>query len=194
VGVDWTELRRRVEAAGAATAGGGAATTDQMRALLEDRARALARPVAVSRPTEALQLISFRVAGETYALDSRYVLELCRLGELTPLPQAEPWVAGLTAWRGELLLIADLRVLVGLPAAPRAERPGAVVLGRDGPVLGILTDAPGEVLSIPVADLRPPPESIPEQDYVRGITTEAVLVLQVDQVLRVAESEAARGR
>lgn len=182
-GVDWTELRRRMEAAVAA------APPEQVQAVLEQRARLLARPIAVSRPAESLQIVTFTVVGETYGLESRYVLELGRLGDLTPLPRAEPWVAGLTAWRGELLLIADLRLLIGLPAAPRGERPGIVVLGRDGPVLGLLTDAPGEVLSLPVRDLRPPLEGISGQDYLRGITPNAVLVLDVERVLRVAGPE-----
>jgi purine-binding chemotaxis protein CheW len=165
--------------------------SDRAAAILEERARALARPVTLGIEDHAADVITFAVAGEMYGVEPSLVLEVTRLDHLTPLPVAEPWVAGLTGWRGELILVADLRRLLGAPAAPFPERATLVVLGRGGAELALIADAPGRLEAI-ARDLGPPPAGIAGVEYLRGMTAEAVLVLDVDRVLGAARAEPAR--
>jgi purine-binding chemotaxis protein CheW len=190
-GIDWSDVRRRVDAAGRAIAGESRIPPELVPALLEERARALARPVIDTEPADSPRLISFSLAGELYGIEPRRVMEICRLGHLVPLPRAEPWVAGLTGWRGELVLVIDLRLLLGAEGSPRGERPTLLVLGEDRPLLGVLADAPGELLAISPHDLRAPPDGVSGKEYIRGMTTDTVLVLDVDRVLDAVGSETA---
>lgn len=189
-GIDWVDLRRRVDAAGRAIAG-ESVPPERVPALLEERARALARPMVALEPFDSPRLISFSVAGERYGIEPRRVLEICRVRHLVPLPPAEPWVAGLVGWRGELVLAIDLRVLFGLPGSPRAERPTLLVLGEDRPILGLLADAPGELWTLSPHDLRPPPGGINGREFISAMTTDAILVLDVDRVLGTVAPESA---
>lgn len=164
---------------------------DRVASILAERARLLASPVATGSDGHAPNLISFSVAGEVYGVEARRVLEVCRSGHITPLPPSEPWIVGLVGWRGELVLAIDLRLLLGAAPAPRSDQPTLVVLGSGKPQVGILADAPGDLLTLPAENLRPPPDALTGAAYLRGLTAEAVLVLDVDRVLEAVGPDAA---
>ncbi|HEX2091725.1 MAG TPA: chemotaxis protein CheW [Longimicrobiaceae bacterium] len=183
--VDWASIRERMEAAGRAVGGRAAASREESRAVLEARARELARPHAAPRGEESLEVVTFTLAGETYAVESRFVVEVCRISEFTVVPGVEAAVAGAMAWRGELLTLFHLRRLLGLPEAPSAGLVRAVVLGEGRPAFGILVESVGEVLRIPRSEVRKLPETGgTARDHLLGITGEAVLVLGAVALLR----------
>ena len=131
-----------------------------------------------------MELVTFALAGETYAIESRYVLQVFRLTNLSRLPGAEAPVFGVTAWRGELLTILDLRPVLGLSAAALNDLGRVIVLGNDAPAFGVLADEVRDLLGIPASAVRPPPEGVaPRREYLRGITGEAVIVLAAEQLL-----------
>ncbi|HEX9581034.1 MAG TPA: chemotaxis protein CheW [Gemmatimonadales bacterium] len=184
--VDWAALRRRVEAAGAAIGGGAAPSPEQARQLLEDRARALARAPDPVRTGDTIELVTFAVADEVYGIESAYVLEVFRLVDLSPLPGAEPPVSGLTTWRGELLAILDLRRVLGLPTTPLHDLNRVVVLGAERAAFGLLADEVRGLVSRPAAEVRALPEGIAaDREYLRGITDDAILVLQANTLLEL---------
>jgi purine-binding chemotaxis protein CheW len=160
------------------------------RALLDQRARALARPIEEARKDPMLDLVSFTLARETYAIESRFVVQVFRLEELAPLPGAESPVYGITTWRGDLLTILDLRPILGLPVSSLNDLCRVMVLGGARPEFGILADSVAELLSVPLAELVAVTEMQGRRaDLVRGITTQAVLVLDGSALLSLAASE-----
>jgi purine-binding chemotaxis protein CheW len=184
--VDWAGIRQRVEAAGRALAGEAAASPERVREVLDERARVLARPAAPPPAGDTLELITFALADELYALESRYVVEVFRLANLSPLPGARPPVFGVTAWRGELLTILDLRPMLGLSVGALNDLNRVIILGEERPAFGILADAVRELISLPASAVRDPPEGVAaEREYLRGVTEEAVLVLDAETLLRI---------
>lgn len=184
--VDWTEVRRRVEAAGRALAGGTGASPERARQVLEERARALARPAAPPPAGDTLELMTFAFDNEVYALESRYVTAVFRLTDLSPLPGARPPVFGVTSWRGELLTILDLRAALGLSVAALNDLSRVIVLGKDRPAFGILADAARDLVTLPAREVLDPPDGIAAQrEYLRGVTADAVLVLDAVKLLQV---------
>jgi purine-binding chemotaxis protein CheW len=184
--VDWAEIRMRVGAAERAGAGEPAAFAERSRQVLEERARALARPALPPPAGDTLELITFALADEVYAIESRYVLAVFRLEDLSPLPGAEPPVCGVTAWRGGLLTILDLRPVLGLSVAALNDLNRVIVLGEDGPAFGILADAARELVTLPASDVRDPQEGVAaKREYLRGITDDAVLVLEARKLLQL---------
>ena len=184
--VDWAEIRRRVEAAGRAVAGVTAASPERARQVLEERARALARPAAPPPAADRLELLTFALANEVYAVESRYVVAVSRLTDLSPLPGAEPPVFGVTAWRGGLLTIVDLRRVLGLSVDGLNDLGRVIVLGEERPAFGILADAVWELVTRPAAEVRNPPDGIAaKREYLRGLTADAVLVLDATKLLQL---------
>ena len=184
--VDWAEVRSRMAAAGRTLSGATSTAPEQVRAVLEERARALARPVGTPAPIDALETVTFALANERYAIESRYVFEVFRLEELSPLPGAKPPVFGVTAWRGELLTILDLRTVLGLPVTALNDLSRVLVLGADRPAFGILADAVHDVVALPASEVRQLPEGVAaKREYLRGITGDTVLVLEATKLLQL---------
>ena len=178
--VDWAAFREQVEALGRAVRGEEALSPERAREVLEARARALAAPPPEPAAAGETHLVTFRRAGETYALEARHVLEVARAGRLTPLPGAAPPLLAVAAWRGELLAVHNLRAMLGLP--PAGGEPGwMVVLGGERAALAVLADEPGDFLALP-------PEAVRKTDgerrtHVRGLTADAVVVLDGEGLL-----------
>ena len=184
--VDWAEIQQRMETAGRALAGATDTSTEGVRELLEERARALARPAAPPPAGDTLELITFALADEVYAVESRYVLAVFRLADLSLLPGAEPPVFGVTTWRGGLLTILDLRAALGLSVTVLNDLSRVIVLGEERPAFGILADAVRELVSLPASAVREPPEGVAtKREYLRGVTSDAVLVLDAGALLRL---------
>lgn len=160
---------------------------ERARQLLEERARALARPVVRPAAGELLELVTFALADEIYALESRHVLAVFRLADLSPLPGAEPPVAGVTVWRGDLLTILDLRRVLGLSVAALDDLTRVIVLGGERPAFGILADTVRELVVLPSAAVLEPATGAAAPEYLRGITSDGVLVLDASKLLHLHE-------
>lgn len=62
----------------------------------------------------AVQLLSFQIAAQAYALDLRSVREICRWSAPTPLPLAPDYLSGLINLRGTVLPVIDAAIRLGL--------------------------------------------------------------------------------
>lgn len=187
--VRWDAIRERLRVA---TERGDAATAvspARVRALMDERARRLAKvPAVAARGTDALEVLSFALGGERYGVATRHVREVIAVSDVTPLPAMPPWVVGLTNRRGDLLPVLDLGVVLGLARAEAAPHRRIVVLGRARPEVGALTDAVHDVQTIPAGELLDPPASTPRgRAYVLGVTREALVVVDAALLLRDAD-------
>jgi purine-binding chemotaxis protein CheW len=153
-------------------------------AVLAERARLLARPVAAPDARDVADAIVVRLAKELYAIEASAVLEAVALSELAPLPGAIPPVFAVTVWRGDLLLLLDVRRSLGLSAALSDLRYVVVLAGDDGPV-GILVDEIVGVRSFVLADVRPLSAETPS-DVIRGVTASAIVVLEPSALTRLS--------
>ena len=161
-----------------------------VREMLEQRARDLARPVESVSEGPRLEVVTFSLSNEVYAVESRYVLEVFPLRELVPLPGAPPPVFGVTVWRGDLLTILDLRSVLGLPVAALDDLSRVLVLGAEHAAFGVLADAVRELVTIAASDVREPPvggKTRARRDYLQGVTPDAVLVLDGQRLVRLLD-------
>ncbi len=155
------------------------------REILDERAKTLARP-AVPPQRETIELVTFQLANETYGIESRHVIEVFPLSQLTPLPGAKPPVFGVTGWRGELLSVLDIRPILGVATTALNDLSRVIVLGETRAAFGVLADAVRELITLPVSEVREPPEGVAvARRYLRGVTGDAMLVLEAEQLLRL---------
>jgi len=155
-----------------------------LRAVLEGRARVLARPLATPAREERFDVLTLALAGERYAVESCQVVEVFKLRDLALLPGAEPPVLGIAAWRGGLLTVLDLRPVLGLPASALDDLGYVVVLGGERPAFGILADAVHDVVSLAASDVRIPTEGAAVgRAFLRGVAPGILLVLDAAKLL-----------
>ncbi len=151
--------------------------------LLEQRARDLARPLA-EPATDRLDLLTFRLAGETCALATPWIREVFPLSQLAPLPGAPPPAVGITVWRGNLLPVLDVRATLGLPTATLDDLGRVLVLGRDTARFGLLVDEVGDIRRVAPASIRAPAPGVARHtEYMDGVTDDAVIVLSAERLL-----------
>jgi purine-binding chemotaxis protein CheW len=155
------------------------------RQVLEARARALARPIEPPRG-ETLRLLGFELAGERYALELTEVLEVFRPRSVSRLPGSKTPLLGLTAWRGELVAVLDLRQMLGLGSEPPGDLRFAVVLGGGGTAVAVPADTADELLELDPHEVRAPAEGVAvRRELVRGVTPDARVVLDSERLVGI---------
>jgi purine-binding chemotaxis protein CheW len=113
---------------------------------------------AAQRAADELQLVSFEVAGQEYAVAIDDVQEIVQTpAEIVRMPQSEAHVLGLMTLRQRLLPLVSLRRMFGLPARAADEQSRIVVVSLDGAAVGVVTDCVNEVLRVALGDVEPVP-------------------------------------
>jgi purine-binding chemotaxis protein CheW len=179
-GLDWAAAYARLAAAERSEA----QTPEQARAVLDARARELARRVTHEEPAgELLEVARFQIGGHAYALETRFVYEVLRGPELTPLPGAPALLRGLTLLRGEVLPVVELAPLFGRP--PTGRGTGVLLVGLHRPDLGLCVETVDEVTLLPRDALLPAPATLPAEAaaLVSGIHREGFLLLEGEALL-----------
>ena len=74
---------------------------------------------------------------------------------LTQVPQALPYVVGITNLRGSIVPVLDLRQRCGLVAGPPTPATRVVVVQQGDHNLGLIVDAVDEVTTIPTGVIEP---------------------------------------
>lgn len=182
---DWQEASARLERLARALASGGGRSPEQAARILEERARALARPAAEeTAPGEELEILVFCLSGERYGIEAHRAVEVVPLRGLTPVPCTPACVAGLIHHRGRVLPVLDLRPLLDLPAQPPAETARVVAIEVGGMTFGILADSVAGTLRAPGADVVPPPVGRDggRPTLVQGVTRSGVAILDTEAV------------
>ena len=99
---------------------------------------------------DEVQLVSFSVEGQEYAVEINFVQEIVQVPKLfVHVPNSPPHVLGLMTLRERLLPLISLRTLFGLDQRETDDRSRVVVLSLEGRTLGLVTDSVSEVLRVP---------------------------------------------
>lgn len=104
-----------------------------------------------------VQLCTFRIGGEDYALDIMRIREIIRPLAITPVPRAPASVEGVVRLRGEVMPVLDVRKRLGLPASPATRRTRFLVVNVARRRIGLVVDEVCEVIRIPRDEIRPAP-------------------------------------
>lgn len=122
-----------------------------------------------------LQVLTFDIRGETFALEAGLVREILDLQTETAVPGAAPFVDAVMNFRGKVIPVADLRLAFGLGRGETTLDSRVVVieipLDGDPTLVGLRADKVHEVTSLPRAATEPPPPIGMRwrTDYVRSL-------------------------
>jgi purine-binding chemotaxis protein CheW len=111
--------------------------------------------------TEA-QFVTLGIEREVFAVPVEAVVEILDMRPMFRLPDAPSYLAGLIDVRGRSVPVIDLRVKLGLPAAPATETTRILVLeitvaGRLL-ALGLIADRVFEVMTLDLRQVEAPPD------------------------------------
>jgi len=120
---------------------------------------------------EQLQLVTFEVAGEEFAVDILRVQEINRMMSLTRVPQSPPEVEGVINLRGRIIPVLDLRKRFGMSAGERNESNRIVVVDVHDRTLGFIVDRVHEVLRISGSIVEPAPAMVCsiDSEFIAGV-------------------------
>ena len=147
---------------------------------MDERARLLAQtPEQAPDTNEILEVITFRLGSERFAVETRFVCEVYEAGVVTPLPGSPRPFVGVTNLRGEILAVVDLREWFGVAPADGNQRTQLVIVGAERPEFGMVVDEVDEVRPLRIDEVFDPPGSVAgaSRDWLRGVTEGALLVL-----------------
>lgn len=153
--------------------------------ILHARAVALARPAPVPSRDATVDVLTFCLGRETCALDVSVLHGVVRLKELAVTPGSPSQIAGLTLWRGLLLPVVDVAGPLGLAREGLDDRAWLLVVGRHAPMMALLTGLPGGLTRLRAKDITKEGQGVPATPLVKGITKDAVVVLDPDALVEL---------
>jgi purine-binding chemotaxis protein CheW len=148
--------------------------------------------------TDMLQFVTFKLAGQKYAMDILKVQEINNLKEITPVPNAPAYVEGAINLRGKVIPVLNLRKKFHMEQKDLSESNKIIIVDIRGTVTGIIVDAVSDVLRVPEDVVEPPPpvSSSVRSEFIRGVAKlpdGLIIVLDMDRLLDDTEQYAIRG-
>lgn len=158
--------------------------------ILRERARELARVPDEEQNGVRLDVIAFGLGAETYAIETSFVREVLNLRALTPVPGTPPFVAGIINVRGQIQTVIDLGHFLDLPPRPSPQTQRVIWLCGAGLCesdveIGVLADTIAGARRLDPNDIQ---TALPAMlgaagNYVRGVTDDALIVLEAARIL-----------
>lgn len=123
--------------------------------------------------TEAdrLQLVTFEVGSEEFAVDILAVREINRMMQITRVPQSPTDVEGVINLRGRIVPVVDLRNRFGMDRREASAESRIIVVEVSAHTVGFIVDRVHEVLRIDRTIVEPAPAMATsvDGDYIQGV-------------------------
>jgi purine-binding chemotaxis protein CheW len=121
--------------------------------------------------SDELQLVSFNVEGQEYAIAIEDVQEIVQVPEaVIHVPHSESHVLGVMTLRNRLLPLVQLRRIFGLPDSDLDEKSRIVVLTLNSVSVGVVVDAVSEVLRVSKSGVDPLPALLAREGNLAEVT------------------------
>jgi purine-binding chemotaxis protein CheW len=109
-----------------------------------------------------LEVLTFDLQGDLFAVEAMHVREILDLVPITEVPKSDPFVNGLINVRGKVVPLADLRIKLGMEQIPSTIDTRIIVLEieleGDPVTVGIRADKVHEVTEVAAAALQETPK------------------------------------
>jgi len=159
----------------------------QVDEILQRRAQILAHEAEEDLFREGdIQILSFLLNGERYAVAAECVRSVVPLEQYTPVPCTPSFVMGVFNVRGQVCSLANISDFLGLEVEQNHVYRNALLAEAAGIEFALAVDAVFDVVGIRPEDLSPGKGSrFAVQDrYIRGLTRDLVIVLDLPSIVR----------
>lgn len=164
---------------------------DRVEMLLRERSTALAQgPRDRGAGQNLNRALVFRLGRERYALSLDRAQEVSSLSRTAVVPRAGAAILGIVAWRGEFVVVFDLKPMLGLSAEENRSDRRVIVLRGEEPRIALAVDAVEGIVDVEPLALQPPDQlRVGRAELFQGATADAVLVLAEDALLACMSEE-----
>jgi len=137
---------------------------------------------------QILQLVTFTLEKEEYAVDILSVQEINRITEITKVPNAPDYVEGVINLRGKVIPVVNLRKKFGLDFRETDDSSRVIIMDIQGVTYGLAVDSVLEVLRIPANIVEPPPPMASSMSsmFIKGIAkleNRLIILIDIDKFL-----------
>ena len=146
---------------------------------------------------EQLELLTFSIAGELYAVSIDNVVEIVTPRAVTRIPNSDPLVVGILSLRGMIVTLIDARRRLGHPDAAEATPDSRVIVVQlEHETLGFSVDKVLRVVKTGASAIEPHPvvHASEQDDSVRGVFRYAdalTILLDLDKLLNTRAAASA---
>jgi len=147
---------------------------------------------------QEIRVVCFRLGEDMYAADIMRVREITKPLKPAGLPEAPDFIDGVINLRGSVIPVLNLhrRLRLAEPISDKNTR--LLIVSLAGQAFALVVDEVTEVITVPVRDLRPPPQfsrGVESQYLIAVCLVEGSLVMLVnlDSILQAHEVDAVRG-
>jgi purine-binding chemotaxis protein CheW len=196
--IDWDEIKSRVASLQRVIEQKEILLPEKKRSILKQRAQALAlREKDETAQRESIEIIVFRLAYETYGIETAFVREVYPLKDFTTVPGTPPFVLGIINVRGQIVSVIDLKKFFNLPEKGLGELNKVIIMCNERMEFGILADVVEGTSSVALEEILAVPPSVRgiDEKYLKGVTKEHIVLLKADGILNdraMIVNEAAR--
>ncbi len=148
----------------------------------DEFSRLISEPEAAG---ESMSAVMFKIGGEDYAMNVKYILQTQKLKYIARVPSAQLFIAGVMNLGGTIMPVIDMSLLIGVKSNIRRENP-VLIVDINKNKMGALVDEIKDVVVIPLNDVKPPLESISE-DKRKCIYGETIINDKVVVILKAEE-------
>jgi purine-binding chemotaxis protein CheW len=140
---------------------------------------------------DALQIVTFAVAGDLFATDIFSVERVLRYAPPRAVPNTPAWLLGVIDYQDRVVPVLDIRARFELPSADATMATRIVVFEVASQWIGVLVDSVKEVVTIARVDIEPPPPLFRglTKDYLLGLVRRAHGVVIVLDAARLFTSQ-----
>lgn len=185
--LDWQCLRSRLALAAEKIDQVDRPAPEAAAELLARRAQALERPLERKLLAgDALNLVAFTLGREQYGIEMEWIREVVRFTDLTPVPGAPAFIAGVINYRGEIIAVFDLRELFGIKSNEVVDMLRVIVVGCERAEFGVLASRVLETVFVNGEELaRTSLEALSGAggELVKGVARDALVVLDGQKLL-----------
>jgi purine-binding chemotaxis protein CheW len=141
---------------------------------------------------DILQLVTFKMNTEEYAVDILKVQEINRMSEIAKVPNAPEYVEGVINLRGRVIPVVSLRKRFGFAEKDSDEQSRIIIMDIQSITIGVIVDSVSEVLRIPSNTVDPAPSFSTElgTEFIKGIAKmEDRLIILIDMNILIERTE-----
>jgi purine-binding chemotaxis protein CheW len=142
------------------------------------------------------QYLTFKLAGELYAIGVGRVREVLEYQPVTKVPRTAAYMKGVINLRGSVIPVADLRMKFGMEEVETTVETSIIVcevrLAEDEIVIGMIADAVEEVVRMEPDAIEPAPKigTSVDSEFIAGIGKQGeqfVIILDIDRIFNEEE-------
>jgi len=169
------------------------ATTSKLDKFKQDagkrREAEAAKTATDTAPADQVELLTFVIAGEQYAVDIERIVEIVTPKPLTRIPNADPSIVGIISLRGTIVTLVDVRGKLRHPPAGEATPDTRiVVIDFHSEMVGFVVDRVLRVVKTAAADIESHPvvHATELDEAIRGVFRAGgalTILLDLDKLL-----------